>query len=182
MFKTKHYSSEGIVLARRNYSEADRILVVYSKHYGKISLLAKGVRKPKSRKRGSLEVFSRTKFTASRGRNLDILTEVELIDSYKHIRKDLRKASLAYFFVEVVNRLVQAEEKNYQFYIHFINYFQLIKTTSLLKRLKEYFIYDCLVLLGFWPKGKKMDYPDQVLEDITERKLSSARIGKKILS
>ena len=42
--------------------EADRILIIFSKKYGKITLLAKGIRKLGSRKRGHLEIFSKVKF------------------------------------------------------------------------------------------------------------------------
>ncbi len=95
--RPKRYSTEGVVLLRRNFSEADRIINIYSKHYGKISVIAKSVRKIKSKKRGSLEVFSHIKFSAARGKNLDIITEVETINSFESIRKDLSKVAVAYF-------------------------------------------------------------------------------------
>ena len=79
-------------MARQNYSEADRILKLFTKHYGKVSIIAKGVRKPKSRKRGSLEVFGHIKFAASRGKNLDLMTEVEIIDSFELVRKSLKRS------------------------------------------------------------------------------------------
>ena len=63
--KPRSYTSEGIVLARRNYGEADRILVIYSKNFGRVSYMAKGVRRPKSRKRGHIEVFNYIKFQAN---------------------------------------------------------------------------------------------------------------------
>jgi DNA repair protein RecO (recombination protein O) len=76
--KPKTYKTEGIVLARRNYSEADRIISVFSKGWGRISLLAKSVRKPKSRKRPHIEVFSYITFQAVKGKGIDLVTEVEL--------------------------------------------------------------------------------------------------------
>ncbi len=114
--RPKRYSSEGIVLARRSYSEADRILVVYSRNYGKISFMAKGVRKPKSRKRGSLEIFSHIKFSAARGRNLDIIEEVEIIDSFQTIRKSLKRVAVAYYLMEVVVRVTREDKKNEKFF------------------------------------------------------------------
>ena len=180
--RPKSYSSNGIVLARKNYGEADRILVVYSKKLGKISLIAKGVRKLKSRKRGSLEVFSQIKFSAARGRNLDIITEAEIIDSYPKIRKDLKKVALAYYFMEVVGRTTHEGEKNPSLYSHLLKNLRMLKVSDSLKNLRKTFVYEALVLLGFWPKGKPMGNHDYVLEDITERELSSARVGKKLLS
>lgn len=180
--RPKRYSSEGIVLARRSYSEADRILVVYSRNYGKISFIAKGVRKPKSRKRGSLEVFSHIKFSAARGKNLDIIEEAEIIDSFQSIRKNLEKVAVAYYFMEVVGRVTREDEKNERFFTLILEYLQDLKTAKSLRKLRKEFIFQTLVLLGFWPKGKIMDNPDKILENVVEREINSIRVGKKLLS
>lgn len=181
MMKPRRFSSEAIVLLRRNYSEADRILTVFSKDYGKLSLMAKGVRKPKSRKRGALEVFSQIKFSASRGKDLDLVTEVEIIESFNSIRDDLKRVSVAYFFVETVEKLTREGEKNVKEYDLLLRNLNDLKSTKSLRKLREIFIYEVLVLLGYWPKGKKLDSPDQALENITERNMASVRVGKAIL-
>jgi DNA repair protein RecO (recombination protein O) len=180
--RSRRYSSEGIVLARRNYSEADRILVVYTKHFGKLSLMAKGVRKPKSRKRGAIEVFSQIKFAAARGKSLDIVTEVEIIDSFNGIRDKLKKASVAFFFMEAVGRLTREDEENKELYVVLVDYLKELKTSGDLKKLRLDFIFELLTLSGFWPKEKELKDPDGVLEDIIEREMASRRIGKQILS
>lgn len=177
----KRYSSEAVVLQRRSFSEADRILTVYSKHYGKVSLIAKGVRKPESRKRGALEVFSLFKFSASKGKNLDLVTEAELIDSFKEIRKNLKITSVAYFLVEVVNRLTREDEKNFELFSFLVDSLVELKESKSLRKLRENFIYQTLVILGFWPKGRNIENPDLVLEEIIEREISSRRVGKKLL-
>jgi DNA repair protein RecO (recombination protein O) len=178
----RRYESEGVVLLRKNFSEADRILVVYSKHYGKLRLLAKGVRKPKSRKRGHIEVFSRLKFSASRGKGLDIVTEVEVLESFAKIRKDLRKASVAYFLIETVGRITRDEEKNDQLYSLLTDYLDLLVNSKNLKKLRQDFVYNTLVISGYWPAGKPMNNHDKLLEGIVERRMSSSRIGKKLLT
>lgn len=180
--RPKHYSSEGIVLARRNYGETDRILIVYSKNFGKISLLAKGVRKPNSRKRGHLEVFSHIKFSAAKGKNLDIVTEAEIIDSFPKIRDDLRKVAVAYYFMEVAGRTTRDGEKNEVLYSNILKNLSMLKISVTLRKLRKDFIYQTLTILGFWPKGKPMGNPDYILEDVVEREMSSARVGKKLLS
>lgn len=60
--KLRTYSSEGIVLSRKNYGEADRILVILSKNFGKLSLLAKGIRKIKSKKEEVLKFSAKLNF------------------------------------------------------------------------------------------------------------------------
>src|ERR1700690_946462 len=95
------FSSEGIVLGRRNFGEADRILSIYSKDRGRISLIAKGIRRPKSKKRGHLEIFSLVRFQAIASRGIDLMTEADITDDFKAIRLSLPKVSLAYYFMEV---------------------------------------------------------------------------------
>jgi len=180
--RPKRYSSEGIVLARRNYSEADRILVVYSKNYGKIHLIAKGVRKTSSRKRGSLEIFSNIKFSAARGKNLDILTEAEIVDSFPTIRKNLKKVAVGYYLMEVIGRVTREDEKNVELYSLLTEYLDKLRGRTSLGNLRRNFVRDVLTLIGFWPKGKPMENPDYVLEDVVEREMFSARVGKRLLS
>src|SRR4030043_1374098 len=103
--KPRAYTSEGVVLARRNFGEADRILVLYTKNFGKVSLIAKGIRRPKSKKRGHVEIFNIIKFQAVHGRGLDLITEAEVIEDFAEIRKNLRRISLAYYLMEVTGRV-----------------------------------------------------------------------------
>lgn len=180
--RPRRYSSEAIVLARRNFSEADRILTVVSKHYGKLVLMAKGVRKPESRKRGSIEVFSKIKFSAARGRVFDIVTEVEMLRFYKDIRNDLKKVSLAYYFLEVVDKIIQQEEKNGEIFTLLDDYLLKLESEKKLKKLKDEFVRKILIISGFWPKEKVIKDSDKTLEYVLERKISSARVGKKVLS
>lgn len=178
--RPRRYSSEGIVLARKSYSEADRILVLFSKNYGKLHLIAKGVRKPKSKKRGSLEVFSHIKFSAGRGKDLDLVEEVETIDYFPKVRDDLRRVAVAYFLVETVGRLTREEEKDVEVFNLLIRALKNLRKGKSLKKLREDFTYDILVLLGFWPKDKIIEKHDRVLEEVVERKMFSIRVGKRI--
>lgn len=178
----KSFNDEGIILARKNYSEADRILIVFSKNHGRISLLAKGVRKVSSRKRGHLEIFNHIKFQAVYGRGLDLITEAEIIENFAEVRKSLKKVSLAYYFMEVVGRTTHEDEPHQELFNLILNYLHRLKSEIKLKDLRLRFIVDILVSLGFWPKGQALINPEGKLEEVTERKLNSQRVGKKISS
>lgn len=179
---SKTYKAQGIVLARKDYSEADRILILYTKEFGKISLVAKGVRKPKSRKRGHLEVFSHIKFSAAKTKSLPIITEAETLNNFSPIRKNLKKISVAYFLLETIGRLTRDEEKNPQLFNLLLTTLKKLQSSNQTRILREDFIKQSLVILGFWPKSRPLYHPDEVLESITEKKINSARVAKKILS
>lgn len=178
----RHYSSEGIIIARKNYSEADRIIVVVTKNHGKKRLVVKGVRLPKSRKRGSLEIFSLIKFSAVKGHGLDIMTEVETVQNFGIIRKDLKKTSVAYFFAEVTDKLLKEEVKSSETF-ELLNFYMNELTVSVsLRKLRSDFVYKILIQFGFWPDKRLLADPDHFLEEVLETKLRTPTIGRKVLS
>ena len=180
-FINRTYSSEGFVIGRKKFGEADRILVLFTKDFGKISLIAKGVRKLTSRKRGGIEIFSYVRFSAIKGRSLDMLSEVQVVDSFEKIRRNLNKVSLGYYFCEVIGRITREDEKHSEVFDIVKEALVSLGTQKQLKRLRLEFVRDVITCLGFWPKGRRMDNPDAVLESITERKMNSVRVGKKML-
>lgn len=180
--KSRSYSSVGIVLAKRNYGEADRILIVYSKERGKLSLIAKGVRRPKSRKRGHIEIFNRVSFSASLGHGIDLMTEAEVIDGFSDIRKSLKKVSLAYYFCEVVGKITHEGEPNHEIYGLLVTSLEKLRTEIDLKTLRLDFVYKLLTVMGYWPEGKLLSDPDEKLEEVLERNINSVRVGKRVLS
>lgn len=169
-------------MARRTYGEADRILSVYSKNHGRLSLIAKGVRKLTSRKRGHIEVFNLIKFAAVRGKGLDLITEAETVDNYSEVRKSLNKVALAYFFMETVGRTTHGSDKNLELFNLIGRYLNLLREGTKLKTLKDIFIREELILLGFWPEGKTLPNPDEKLQEVTERYMGSIRVGKQLVS
>lgn len=179
--KPHSYSDEGVVLARRNFGEADRILVIYSKNHGKTSLIAKGVRRPKSRKRGHIEIFNLVRFQEVAGRGIDLMTEAEVINNFKEIRKDLKKVSLAYYFCEVIGKITHDGEANFEVYDLLTASLEKLKDERELKRLRLDFVLRLLTLLGFWPKGKVLLDVDKKLEEVIERQINSVRVGKMML-
>ena len=112
MDRERLYRTEGIVLKRSDFGEADRLLVVFTPGFGKLRLLAKGVRKVPSRKAGHVELFMRSQLLVARGRNLDIVTQAEALDAYAGLRDTLVRATYAYYFAELVDAFMEEGEEN----------------------------------------------------------------------
>ncbi len=177
----RSYTSEGIVLARRHFGEADRILVLFTKNFGRISLIAKGVRRPKSRKRGHIEVFNYVKFQAVAGHGLDMMTEAEVIDDFSEIRNNLKRISLAYYFAEVIGRITHEQEPNEDLFNLILDHLESLKSVNGLKSLRMGFVRKLLVLMGYWPGDRDLTDPDEKLEEIIERQIASMRVGKRMV-
>lgn len=106
----KHCVTKAIVLRRTNYGEADRIITVITPEKGKIALIAKGVRKPKSKLAGGIELFSVSDVTYMEGkRDMHTLTSARLDRHYENIVKDIDRTMLGY---ELVRQLNKATEHN----------------------------------------------------------------------
>lgn len=106
------YRTEAVVLRRRDLGETDRILTLYTPHQGKMSAIAKGVRKPSSRKAGHLELFTHSQLLVARGRNLDIITQAEVIHDYRALREDLDRVTYAHYVVELLDRFTSEGQEN----------------------------------------------------------------------
>jgi DNA repair protein RecO (recombination protein O) len=101
------YRTEGVVLRRQDFGEADRVVTLYSPTHGKLRAIAKGVRRPKSRLGGHVELFTHTGVLVAQGRNLDIITQAEILRPYTAIRDDLWRAAYACYCAELVDRLTE---------------------------------------------------------------------------
>ena len=110
------YRTEGIVLKRTDFGEADRLLVLYTPGLGKLRVVAKGVRKVPSRKAGHVEPFMRSQFLLARGRNLDIVTQAEATDTYLGLRGDLLRTTYACYLAELVDAFAEEGEENQALY------------------------------------------------------------------
>ncbi|EKD99524.1 MAG: hypothetical protein ACD_22C00237G0004 [uncultured bacterium] len=104
------FNTEAIVLKKINYQDADRIYTLLSKDRGKISAVAKGVRKISSRRSGNLDTLNYITVSLSEdARGYKTIQEVKLTESYKHIKADLKKSLAGYYMIELVNKSVEED-------------------------------------------------------------------------
>jgi DNA repair protein RecO (recombination protein O) len=106
------YKCEAIVLQGIDFKEADRILTLYSREYGKISVIAKAIRKPTSRLGSSLDHLSQVRLTLAHSQNVDIVTNVELVDAHLALSGNIEAYAYASHLAELVHRLTQERQEN----------------------------------------------------------------------
>jgi DNA repair protein RecO len=106
----KHIITLGIILSRTEYGEADRIITVLTPEQGKLRLIARGVRKIKSRAAGGIELFSVSELTYMQGRGaLGTLVSAHLKDHYGDIVKDIDRVQLGYNLIKMLNKATEDE-------------------------------------------------------------------------
>ncbi len=103
------YRLEGIVLGRRDHGEADRVVKLLTAE-GSVDLLAKGIRKPRSRKAGHLELFAKTQVLVSRVTgSWDIISQAEVMEVRPRLQEDFRLGTYARYIAELAIRFFEGE-------------------------------------------------------------------------
>lgn len=101
-------TTTAIVLSRTNYGEADRVVTVLTPDYGKLRLMAKGVRRVKSKLAGGIELFSVSNITFIRGRgDISTLVSTRLLKHYGHIVSGIDRVQLGYDLLKLLNRITE---------------------------------------------------------------------------
>ncbi len=108
--KPRQFTTQGIVLSRTDYGEADRILSFLTIDHGKVRAIAKGVRKSKSKLAGGIELFSVSDLTLIIGRGeINTLISSRLVRHYGNIVKDIERTGLAYELLKTINKATEDE-------------------------------------------------------------------------
>ena len=152
MARERTYRSEAVVLRRVDFGEADRLLTLYSREHGKIKAIAKGARKPQSRKTGHVELFMRSRFFIAKGRSLDIITQAETVEPYIALRSDLVRTTYASYAVELLDRFTAEEEKDVRLYDLLVKALDWFSTAEDVMLTARFYELRLLSLAGFQPR------------------------------
>lgn len=183
----RSYKTEGIVVKRKNFGEADRILTILTPNYGKIQVRAPGVRRITSRRSSHIELLNLTLLTLYRSSHsfLPIVTEAHSQEEFLLIKKTLEKIGLTYYICELIDAFCAQNQENRKVFF-------LVKDT--LFKLSNYslsnnetmqqwnnktidnFEEELLVSLGFLPKQHRPLDKKIFIESILEKKLFAKRL------
>ena len=108
------YKTEGIVLRTMDLGEADRVLTVLTPRLGKLRVIAKGVRRQRSRIGGALQPFSDVQLVLSVGRTFDVVTSSSLEDPHLGLRNDLHSTAAAWYVVELADRFCEGAADSHE--------------------------------------------------------------------
>ncbi len=145
------YRTEGIVLKSIEYGDADKIVTIYTKNYGKIQAIAKGVLKTKSKFGSSLEILTYAIFLIYKGKNIDIISQTEILESFFTTSKEIIKFAFASNCVEVVNKISEEGEVNISIFFLLKEVLHYLKEAKDPKLLALSFKWQGLAILGYKP-------------------------------
>lgn len=150
-----HVVTTGVVLARLNYGEADKIITVLTPDHGKIRVMARGVRRVKSKLAGGIELFSVSSVTYIPGKkDISTLVSTRLQTHYSFIVEDLDRTMLGYDLLKYINKATQ-DECDSDYYVLLVTALANLNDKTIDPILtKSWFMAQLLELLGHAPNVK----------------------------
>lgn len=148
------YKVDALILKKRNYQEADRIVTIFGRGTGKESVRARGVRKLKSKLAGHLETFSRSDLVVAEGKGFDIITQATTREGFPHLRHDFVKMAEAFYAFELLDKVTPEGYKDSRLFDFVAEYLREVNAAhhDALKKLRHAFEVRLLQLLGFQPQ------------------------------
>ena len=146
------YQTEGIIIKRHKFGEADRLLTLFTADYGKVRAIAKGAMRPKSKLGGNVELLTHSQLMLARGRNLDIITQAQAIDNFLPIRDNLELMSCGFYLSELVDTFTEESVEDREMFDLFLNTLRELSAAMDGERILRYFELRLLSHLGYRPQ------------------------------
>lgn len=146
------YRVQAVIIKRTDVGEADRLLTLFTAERGKLRVVAKGARKPSSRKSGHVELFNRVSLLVAKGRNLDILTQVDTLEAYMPLRENLDRLGYAYYLGELVDRFTEEDSEHPALFDLVVNALGWLGETDDAARTMRYIELQLLNHVGYRPQ------------------------------
>ncbi len=148
----KLIQTEGLVTGSRSYSEADKLLTLFTLEKGKVPAIARGACKTKSKLAASVQLFTRGDYQLHMGKSLATVTQGEIKTSFYSLRYDLTNYAYGQYFCELVNRLLEEKEPFPEVYQLLLIVFEVLKNGELdMELLARSFELKMLSILGYRP-------------------------------
>jgi len=112
----KYFRTQGIVLRYTNFKEADRMLTVFSPDRGKMQVLARGCRKPRSRLLAASQLFCYADYIFVKSKEIYIITQADVKDSFYDIRNDMERLTYGTYILALTEEAVNYEEGNFRLF------------------------------------------------------------------
>ncbi len=167
MPKPRTYQTEAIIIKKIKLGEADRILTLYTPNLGKIQAVAKGVRRPRSKLAGHLELITHSQVSLARGRNLDTITGSQTIDSFLPLKSDLWLTSCALYVTELINQFTADHVENYPLFQLLLETLHRLCQAGDIELVLHYFELHLLEEVGYRPQLQQCGSCHSPLKPVT---------------
>ncbi|MFW6151280.1 MAG: DNA repair protein RecO, partial [Chloroflexota bacterium] len=103
MRAARTYQTRAIILRQFHFAEVDKLLTLFTRDQGKLKAIAKGASRPGSKLGGHVEPLTLSSLMLARGRNLHIVTQGQIVESYSQLKNDLERSACGQYILELVD-------------------------------------------------------------------------------
>jgi DNA repair protein RecO (recombination protein O) len=173
---------EGIVIKRKNFGEADKILTVFTRDSGKMQIKAKGVRRITSRRSPHIELLNHASLALYKAEKFPILTEAQVIHDFSSLKKNLTRVWAAYHVCELIDGFCPENERHEDIFHLLKDTLYRISYEKQIKPAVQEFEIALLKTLGYWneKQAEKTQSTHEYIEELLERRLKSKYIFSKL--
>lgn len=148
----RSYTASTIVLRRIDLGEKDRIVTVLAREQGKLSAVAKGARRPGSKLAGASEPFTYSKMFLSSGRDLEVLTQAEIKESFPNVRQDITAVAYGLYILDLVNQFTDERQPHPEIFDTLLSVMYVLEGGADPEVAARYFELHLLEMLGYEPQ------------------------------
>jgi DNA repair protein RecO (recombination protein O) len=175
----------GVILKKQNYKEADQILTLWTKELGKVRVLAKSVRLPKSKLIYNLNELSVIDIEVIGHKNLPVVISANCRTNFRNLKDDLIKMGTAIYAAELMLKLTADEHPNKQAYDLMHDFFRQLNNTGEIEHysLIDEFALNLSTTLGFGRPEKIKSHMDvrSFIEQLIERNIKSESLLNQLI-
>lgn len=152
------YRTRGIVIAKEEKSEFDKLFYIFSEDFGKISVRAKAIRKINSKLKYGIDLFYFSEIEFIEGKNYKTLTDAVLIEKNDDILNDYKKTEIVFNIIDILNNFIKGQNKDEATFVLLRDIIKKINSVAMHKNyefLYYYFIWNFLSNQGYGPEVSK---------------------------
>ena len=176
--------TEAVVLSAMKFRDTSKIVRLYTKEFGKVSVIAKGARDAKSKFRGSLEPMNYVGCVIYRNNNreLQLLSQCDIIQTFRSLSDSMEKMFAAMSAVELVDIVSHGEDENQTLFDLLLNHIRVVNSATKQPSLALYYFETKLSeLLGFKPELMRCTHCENCMEREEENYRGYATTSSGIL-
>lgn len=162
MSRMPSYNTKAISLRTRPFAEADKLVTLFSRDYGKVRAIAKGARRIPSRLGGRVEPLTYGDYFIAKGRSLDIISQAQVIETFQQVREGEKTLPAALYILKLVDSGTMDGQKYPQLFDLLLDSFLELKRGGDGREVARAFVKKFVILEGI---HKDNVHPAEVLSD-----------------
>ena len=156
------YQIEAILVAVRDWGDADKIVTLFSREHGKIFAFANGARRPKSPLAGGMQMFTHLEVTLAPGKNSDSVKQCDIKYAFRQIQEDFNCMAYGAFIAELTSELCPERQPEPQVFDLLLTVFHIL-TLRNPRIVALGYAWQLLYITGYYPEFEQCTVCGQAL-------------------